>query len=57
MPATNSNHQNNHRTHAAKIPYDVESVRRHFPALSGERIPLNNATGSLVYDGAVKAYV
>ncbi|EOA81483.1 uncharacterized protein SETTUDRAFT_98546 [Exserohilum turcica Et28A] len=39
----------------ATIPYDVESIRQHFPALRGEKIPLNNATGSLVYDGAVKA--
>ncbi|UPX15684.1 uncharacterized protein EKO05_0006125 [Ascochyta rabiei] len=40
---------------ATTIPYDVESVRKHFPALNGERIPLNNATGSLVFDGAVQA--
>lgn len=40
---------------AAKTPYDVETVRKQFPALRGERIPLNNATGSLVYEGAVKA--
>ncbi|KAF2844366.1 putative aminotransferase [Plenodomus tracheiphilus IPT5] len=41
--------------HTSTIPYDVESVRQNFPALRGERIPLNNATGSLVYEGAVKA--
>ncbi|KAF2194533.1 putative aminotransferase [Zopfia rhizophila CBS 207.26] len=55
MPATISNHDNNHSTHAATIPYDVESVRKHSPALHRERIPLNNATGSLVYEDAVKA--
>lgn len=35
--------------------FDVESIRQHFPALRGERIPLNNASGSVAYDGAVKA--
>lgn len=53
--AVSSHDDDNCSTHAATIPYDVESVRQHFPALCGERIPLNNATGSLVYDGAVKA--
>jgi hypothetical protein len=49
-----SSHDDGRITHATMIPYDVESVRQHFPALRGERIPLNNATGSLVYEGAVK---
>lgn len=39
----------------AKRPYDVESIRQHFPALRGEMIPLNNATGSLTYQGAIQA--
>lgn len=55
MTAAVSSHDDDRSTHAATIPYDVESVRQHFPALRGERIPLNNATGSLVYEGAVKA--
>lgn len=55
MTAAVSSHDDNRSTHAATIPYDVESVRENFPALRGERIPLNNATGSLVYEGAVKA--
>ena len=55
MVAAVSNHDTNGSTHAATIPYDVESVRQYFPALRGKRIPLNNATGSLMYKGAVKA--
>lgn len=51
LPKQNGNHSMEYAT----IPYDVESIRQHFPALRGEKIPLNNATGSLVYDGAVKA--
>ena len=55
MMAAVSSRDDNRSTNGAMIPFNVESVRRHFPALRGERIPLNNATGSLVYEGAVKA--
>jgi hypothetical protein len=55
MTVATSSQDDDRITHAATIFYDVESVREHFPALRGERIPLNNATGSLVYEGAVKA--
>ncbi|KAI1854652.1 hypothetical protein JX266_000770 [Neoarthrinium moseri] len=55
MTADVSRRDDDRRIHPATVPYDVESVRQHFPALRGERIPLNNATGSLVYEGAVKA--
>lgn len=55
MTVAISNHDEDRSTLTATIPFDVESVRQHFPALRGERVPLNNATGSLVYEGAVKA--
>ena len=55
MVAAVPNHATNGSTHAATTPYDVESVRQHFPALRGKRIPLNNASGSVMYEGAVKA--
>lgn len=55
MTATISSHADVRKTNGTTGPYEVEKIRQHFPALRGERIPLNNATGSLVYDGAVKA--
>ncbi|KAI0182187.1 pyridoxal phosphate-dependent transferase [Xylaria flabelliformis] len=50
-----SNHDGDRSTRAEALPYDVEGVQKHFPALRGDLIPLHNATGSLVYEGATKA--
>lgn len=55
MPSTITSHEDVRKTNGTTGTYEVEKIRQHFPALRGERIPLNNATGSLVYDGAVKA--
>ncbi|KAI0543753.1 putative aminotransferase [Xylaria curta] len=55
MTVSISNQDGDRGTRAEALPYDVEGVRKHFPALRGDLIPLNNATGSLVYEGATKA--
>jgi cysteine desulfurase/selenocysteine lyase len=57
MTVAISRHNGVNGKHASTKPYNVENIREYFPALSGEKIPLNNATGSLVYEGAVKALV
>jgi hypothetical protein len=55
MAVTESNNRNGYAagTQNHDMDYDIETIRKQFPALRSKQISMNNAAGSLVYQGAI----
>ncbi|KAI0858270.1 putative aminotransferase [Xylaria cubensis] len=54
---TTTNGRHDAKSGGKDYSYDVEKIRKEFPALQEDAIPLNNAAGSLVYQGAINSVV